>query len=230
MQVSISLSRAFGIASAVAAWTALWSASAGMLQAEIIDRIAVSVANRVITSSDLDREIRVAAFLNRQRPDFSPLVKQATADRLVDQKLVLRELETSRYPTPSPDAVEPVLRTFINENFQSEAAYRSALSDARITDGEIRDAILWRLTLYSFTQERFRPRVQLTEREVRDYFENALRPVLQTVNPGVAIDFDDYRATAEEQVATPRVEKEIENWLREARGRTEISFHYEVLQ
>ena len=39
---------------------------------EIIDRIAVSVGNRVIAESDLNREIRVAAFLDGVKPDFSP--------------------------------------------------------------------------------------------------------------------------------------------------------------
>ena len=39
-----------------------------LLHSAIIDRIAVSVGNLAITASDLDREIRVAAFLDRNRP------------------------------------------------------------------------------------------------------------------------------------------------------------------
>ena len=71
-----------------------------VLRAEIIDRIAVSVGNQAITISDLDREIRVTAFLNRTPPDFSPAARRATADRMVEQRLILRELENSRYPSP----------------------------------------------------------------------------------------------------------------------------------
>src|ERR1035441_10121619 len=69
--------------------------------AEIIDRIAVSVGNRVITESDLHREIRGAAFLDGVKPDFSPAGQLATAQRMVEQVLIRRELEISRYPVPS---------------------------------------------------------------------------------------------------------------------------------
>ena len=72
-------------------------------RAEIIDRIAVSVGNRVITESDLDREIRVTAFLNDQKPDFSPENKRRTAERLVDQRLMRTELDMSRYLLPSTE-------------------------------------------------------------------------------------------------------------------------------
>src|ERR1017187_6822016 len=70
-------------------------------RAEIIDRIAVSVGNRVIAESDLHREIRVAAFLDGVQPDFSPAGRRATAERMVEQVLIRRELEISRYPIPS---------------------------------------------------------------------------------------------------------------------------------
>jgi len=67
---------------------------------EIIDRIAISVGKHVITTSNLDREIRVNAFLNESPPDFSPAGKRATAGRMVEQALVRDELEDS--PTLRP--------------------------------------------------------------------------------------------------------------------------------
>ena len=39
--------------------------------AEIIDRIAVTVDNRVITESEIMRQIRITAFLNGKQPVFS---------------------------------------------------------------------------------------------------------------------------------------------------------------
>ena len=68
--------------------------------AEIIDRIAVSVGKSVITTSDIDRQIRVSAFLDGVKPDLSPANRSAIADRMVEQKLIRRELETSRFPVP----------------------------------------------------------------------------------------------------------------------------------
>jgi hypothetical protein len=96
-------------------------ASVFFLHGEIIDRIAVSVGNRVVTASDLDREIRVAAFLDGKQPDFSPATKRATADRLVEQQLIRRELETSRYQMPSATEVEPIVEKFQRDHFQDAA-------------------------------------------------------------------------------------------------------------
>ena len=69
--------------------------------AEIIDRIAVSVGNRVITETDLDREIRITALLEQSPAQslasLSPIQKRTAAERMVDQALIRSELEASRY-------------------------------------------------------------------------------------------------------------------------------------
>src|SRR5262249_48275559 len=70
--------------------------------ADLIDRIAVSVGNRVITRSDIERQIRVIAFQNGVQPDFSSANRHAVANKMIEQKLIQRELESSRYPAPLP--------------------------------------------------------------------------------------------------------------------------------
>src|SRR3954453_700777 len=73
-------------------------AAALLLQAETIDRIAVAVGNRVITTSDIERQIRVSAFLSGAKPDLSAEARRKTAEAMVDQKLIRGELEANRYP------------------------------------------------------------------------------------------------------------------------------------
>src|SRR6476660_4088835 len=63
-------------------WLFLFLASV-LCRAEIIDRIAVVVGNRVITESEILREIRLTALLNDEPLDFSAVSKRKTADRLV---------------------------------------------------------------------------------------------------------------------------------------------------
>ena len=58
-------------------------------RADIIDRIAVSVGNRVITVQDIEREIRVNAFLNGVAPDLSRAGRRATAEKTIDDHLSL---------------------------------------------------------------------------------------------------------------------------------------------
>ena len=78
----------------------LLAAVASALSAEIIDRIAIAVGNQVITESQIDEEIRITAFLNREKLDVSADSRKQAADRLIEQALVKREMGLSHYPLP----------------------------------------------------------------------------------------------------------------------------------
>lgn len=199
-------------------------------RADIIDRIAVAVGNRVITTSDLDREIRVTAFLNGVPPDFSAAGKKATLDRLVEQKLIRNELENARYPLPSPAEIEPELAVFRKKYFPDDAAYAQGLAAAGITDQDVRDELLWQRTLLLFIDLRFRPGVQVSEQEIEDYFQKTVAPAARLAHPGEAVKLDDYRNQIEESLAGKKVDQEMDRWLEAARRRNQIAYHPEALQ
>jgi hypothetical protein len=190
---------------------------------DIIDRIAVSVGNHVITTSDLDREIRVTAFLNDAKPDFTPAAKRATVDRMVEQTLVRAELETSRYPTPPPSEVDPILAQLIKTRFPNDAAFQRSLSEYGITEQDVRDELLWQRTLLSFLDVRFRPSVQVSDQEMQDYFNKTIKPAAPSAS------FDDYRDRIEEKLTGDREDQEMSRWLDQAKKRTEIVYHNDAL-
>ena len=189
---------------------------------DIIDRIAVSVGSHVVTTSDLDREIRVTAFLNDAKPDFTPAGKRATAGRMVEQTLVRTELETSRYPTPAPSEVEPILAQLKKQRFPSDAGFQRALAEYGITEQDVLDELLWQRTLLSFLDVRFRPSVQVTDKEIQDYFEKTVKAAAQSL--------DDYRDQIEAALTGQREDQEMISWLDQAKKRTEIVYHDEALQ
>ena len=205
-------------------------APCAFLSAEIVDRIAVSVGNSVITTSDLDREIRVTAFLNGIKPDFSKAAKQATADRMVEQKLVERELENGRYPTPQPADVLPALEDFRKRFYPVEADYQRALAAYGITGQDVDSMLLWQRTLLEFIEVRFGPGVQLTDQQIQDYFDKVVAPAARSAHPGQPVSLEDYRAKIEQTLIGQREDEEMDTWLREARRRTEIVMHPEALQ
>src|SRR5688572_25991518 len=89
-------------------WCVLAAAVCG---GEIIDRVAVTVGPSVITESELRRELRITAFLDGRELDLGSAAKRAAGDRLIDQRLIRREIETSRYPVSSdPEAIERLLQ------------------------------------------------------------------------------------------------------------------------
>ena len=50
---------------------------------------------------------------------------------MVEQVLIRRELEVSRYPVPSAAEVAPVLEAFKKERFPKDEDYQSALAELR---------------------------------------------------------------------------------------------------
>jgi hypothetical protein len=198
-------------------------------RAEIIDRIAVSVASGVITTSEVDREIRVTAFQNRVDLDFRPASRRETAERLVDQKLIRREMELSRYPQPDPSEANPLFAQ-VRSRYRSDTEFQRALKDYGVTEQELRDALLWELTLLRFIEVRFRPAIQVSNQDLENYFEKAVRPAAQAAHPGEPVTLDDYRSQIEEKLAGERADQELDKWLKEARNRTEIDIHGEAFQ
>ena len=205
-------------------------AVAMLARGEIIDRIAVSVGNRVIAESDLNREIRVAAFLDAVKPDFRPAGKRATAQRMVEQVLIRRELEISRYPVPSAAEVAPVLAAFQKEHFPNDGEYQRALADYGIIDQDVKDLLLWQRTLLLFIEVRFQSAVQVTGQDIQEYFDKVVQPAAEVAHPGQPIALEDYRDRIEQTLTGQRADREMDTWLKEARNRTEIVFHDEVFQ
>ncbi|MGC9946648.1 MAG: hypothetical protein ABSF64_09805 [Bryobacteraceae bacterium] len=202
---------------------------AGFLGAEIVDRIAVSVGNRVITETDLDREIRITAFLNNAKADFSPASKRETAGRMVDQALVRNELEASRYLPPSAADTEAALQEE-KARFGDNAAYHGALARYGIGDDDLKARLTWQLMLVRFIDVVFRPGVQIGDAEIQKYFDEHMRAGLVRAHPGTPPAVDDYREGIEQKLVSQAADQQVEQWLREARRRTHIQYHDEVFQ
>jgi hypothetical protein len=210
---------------------ALVASAALPLRSEIIDRIAVAVGNRVITSSEIDRQIRAVAFLNGQVPDLSAAGRRNAAQRMIEQKLIQRELETGRYASPAPEDVAPIIAQLRGGRFGgSEVEFNRALAAAGLSLDDLRQEVLWQQTLLAFIESRFRPLVQVSDDEIRDYFEKVVKPTAQAADPGGAVDLEDYRDKIDETLAGPRVDQEVNRWLKEMRSRSQVTFSDEVFQ
>lgn len=188
-------------------------------RAEILDRIAVSIGNRVITESELEDEIRITAFLNGGQPDLRPENKRQTAERMVDQTLVRAEMEASRYQLPTAAEAEAVLREQ-QARFPDAAAYRRALAAYGISEDDLKARLLWQLTLVRFIDVRFRPGIQISAGEIQNYF-NAHRN-------GLALSLDDYRDQIEQTLIGEAANQQVEQWLKQVRQRTRITYHEEA--
>ena len=128
----------------------------GRLPAEIIDRIVVSVGNQVVTASEVRREIQMAAFLNGAEMDVSADARRKATERLIEQKLIRKEMEVGRYPGPSAAETEPLLQQVREQRFPSNEEYTRALAKYGISEPDLKAQLLWQLTVLRFVEFRFR--------------------------------------------------------------------------
>jgi len=197
--------------------------------AGVIDRIAVTLDNQIITESEITQEIRLTAFLNGESPDFSPENRKKAADRLVEQKLVRREVQLGRYLEPSGNDVETMLKQIQTQQFQSLAEYRRALESYDLQEEDLKGHLHWQITLLRFIDARFRPGVQVTDGEIRAYYESQMAK-LEKTDPGKKPKLEELRDQIRETLINQRVDQQLDEWLAAARRRARIQFHPEAFQ
>ncbi len=200
------------------------------LRADTIDRLAVAVGNRVITTSDIERQIRISSFLSGTKPDLSAAARRQTAQALVDQTLVRRELETSRYPEPDPAELDQAFADFQQKYFKTSDEYRRALAEYGITEADVKQQLHWQRTWIGFVDVRFRPAVQVTDRDVQDYFDKTVAPAARATSPESAISLEDFRERILARLSGDRADEQMNQWLTEARRRTSIVYHEEAFR
>jgi len=191
-------------------------------RADLIDRIAVAVGNSVITESEILRQIRLTALLNDEQPDLSPENKRRTAERLVEQALIRREIATSHYLPSTVAGIEEAYDAF-RKRWPTDVEYEKVLAGRKLTDAEVRDAFRWQLTFLDFVALRFRPGVQVSEEELREYYN------LQ-VAPKGDISFDEARPQIEDVLTEERVNAALDRWLGQTRTQTRIIYKEDVFR
>jgi hypothetical protein len=197
--------------------------------AVVLDRTAVVVGRRVIKSSDIDRELRVTAFLNHQPLVENAATKKEAADRLIDQQIIRQEIATGEYARATDSEAAALLNQIRTDRFGgADTRMRAELSRYGLTEAQLQAQLLWQLTVLRFINERFLPGVLVSDDDVRKYYDAHLAD-LKRQYPA-----DNSFATLEpkirESLEGEQTNKQFVNWLEEARSRVWIEFHQEAMK
>jgi parvulin-like peptidyl-prolyl isomerase len=196
---------------------------ASLVAAEVIDRIAATVDNQVITASEIDEAVRVAAFLNGEKPDLGPAVRRRMADRLIEQVLVRREMRLTRFPEASAADIAEALKQ-LKARYGGEARFQDELAADKLSEAQVASALGRQITLLRFIDLRFRPEVQVQDGEVQQYYDTVFLPQIRAKGIKPEPSFDEARAQCEQAVAARLVDKRVDAWLAEARTRARIVY------
>jgi hypothetical protein len=186
------------------------------LLAVIVDRVAISVGNRAITESEVELRIRLTAFQNGAKPEITLATRREAAARLLDQKLVEREMDLGHYPRLSDEGRQQLLRDFAEQYFQSDAAAMGrALAADGLTARDLEDDLARQEDLLTFLNLRFRPAVQVPDEAVQTYF--------RTKTSGL-IPLTELRTQIEKVLTNERADQDLDAWLQDQRRRTHIEY------
>jgi peptidyl-prolyl cis-trans isomerase SurA len=197
--------------------------------ATIIDRIAIAVGRRAIKTSDIDRDLRLTAFLNGAPVTNSAAARKGAGERLVDQQLIRQEIATGQYPRATDAEAAELLHQIRSSRFGgSDQRLRAALARYGLSESQLQDQLLWQLTVLRFINDRFRPGVQVSDEQVRQYYDAHLADLTRQYPKDSS--FETLEPKIREMIEGDQTNQQFEDWLTAARKNVRIEYHQEALQ
>ena len=213
--------------SRIVLWSAIALAAAGS-NAVILDRIAVIVGKHVIKTSDIDADLRFTAFLNREPFRTVADNKRLSAERLIDQEIIRQEIISGGFRRPAESQAAALEAQLTRDRFAgSEARLRAELTRYGLSENDLREQLLWQLTVLGFIDQRFQAGVVISDEDVRSYYDQHLAD-LRRQNPQ-ASSYESLAPKIRKVLEGERVNQNFNQWLSQARSRYRIEYKQEAL-
>jgi hypothetical protein len=191
--------------------------------AVVLDRIAVIAGPHVIKLSDIDRDIRLTDFLNRAPLDFSSATKRQAAERLITQHIIRDAIASGNYRQPPESEATALDQQLRRDRFGgSEQRLREALQRDGLTESELRDQLLWQITVLQFINQRFRGGVVVTPEEVRDYYDEHWIQLRQQYPKDNSLEA--LMPKIREGLEGVRINQAFNDWLDQSRKNLKVEF------
>lgn len=191
--------------------------------AEVIDRIVATVGDLVVTEGAVRRQIRMAALLVRGEPDYSDASRKQAIERLINQALIRKEIEISRYSAPALPEVEKRIEDYLTRNKMTHEDFDALLKRYQFTEEDFKQEAQWQITLARFIEFRFRPGVVITDAEIEKYYSATFIPQFKKRNPAAELPpLEDVRDQINRILATEASTEAMDKWLEQTRQQTKI--------
>jgi len=210
--------------------------AAQFLRGEVLDRVVAVVNGHPILASEWDEAVHYECFLNQRAvSEVTALERQATLQRMVDQRLMEAEmkLEGSR-PAREEDIGRKIaeVRQQILHNrnpaspntsntAEAEREWQAALAQYGFTQAEVEEHIAHDLDVLRFVDRRFRPTIQIEPPDIERYYRETLMPQLQKAgapDPPLA----DVTAQIRELLTQKALDEQLNRWLQTLRQQGKI--------
>ncbi len=187
---------------------------------EILDRLALSLGDEIITEQQLLLHLRTAALLNGEPSKETPADRRRAAQKLIELALIRIEMQTNRYPLPDDAQMKAALEAIKKQRFGGDdATYKRALAQSKVGEAELLDSLKWQLAILSFIDFRFRPGVQIPEEEIRDYFQYDYP---KEFAGRIKESYNQARPEILELLTQQRIDNLLDRWLNQTEAATRV--------
>jgi len=187
---------------------------AGVVQAQVIDRVMAVVNGAIITQSDVEAVVRF-----RLAPVASV---SAAVERLIDRRLTLIEVNRYSPAEPSPRLVQARLDD-VRRRFASVEAFARALEELGLSEEQLRAYVRDDLRIEVYLRQRFGAAYQPGEADILQYYRT--HPTEFTRN-GRLLSYGEAYDDARAALIVERREQQIRDWLSNLRRRADIVVPY----
>ncbi len=181
----------------------------------LIDRIVARVESDIILLSQVRILSRYQQLVDGKAEDDAQIL-----DRLVDQWIVRSEADTARFPQPADVEVAHGVE-HLQASFASIEEYQTRKKQAGLSDADVQRMVAEQLYLSNYLDSRFRPAVQITPKEVEDFYQQAVLPRAKARNQAPPA-LDSSREYIQEALVQRGINEQADRWLKESRARLHV--------
>jgi hypothetical protein len=193
------------------------------LRAEIVDRIAITVGQQVVTELQLDEELRVAAFLNGQAAVRDRDARKAAAERLIEQLLIQREMKVSHYPGLTEADIDK-FEEQIRAAMPGDESFEAKLRRYELTEQILRQHLEMQLLTLQFIEFRFRPELGVSPVDIENYYRGELARWKAEHAGARPPTLAESRESIRKALAEQRTDAALDAWLKESRKQIQVVY------
>lgn len=202
------------------------SAESSAKQGVVIDRVIAVVNGDVVLESDVDEERRFEEIQPYRM--ISTFTRDRAIERLIDRALILQQADLEPEDAVSDQELDAQLLTLRKDipackqvHCETDAGWQKYVEDHGFTVSEFRDRWRQRMELLRFIEVRFRNGIQISEAQIKDYYEKTMLPeyAKRNVTPP---KLDSISKRIEEVLLQQEVGALLQDWLKSLRAQGSV--------
>jgi hypothetical protein len=182
---------------------------------ELLDQIAARVENDIVLLSQVRTLSRYQLLVDGKAESGGAIL-----DRLIDQWMVRNEADTARFPHPADVEIAHGVE-HMQASFASPQEYQARKKQSGLSDKEIERMVGEQLYLSNYLDSRFRSAVQVSAKQVEDFYQEAVVPRAKAHNQAPPA-LDASREYIQEALVQRGINEQADIWLKESRGRLHV--------